>query len=47
MTSDVTQLRACGKTIFRIRIPTKSKKTNEITQIPAKSAGQESENKII
>ena len=33
LTSDVTHLWACGKTIFRIGIPTHRKSTNEKMQI--------------
>ena len=36
MTSDITHLWACDKTIFRIRIPTERKYSNNKTQILSK-----------
>ena len=52
MTSELTHLWACDKTIFKIGIPTQRKLTNEKGQILSKIlrfflAGIDSENKII
>ena len=52
MTSDVTHLWACDKTIFRIGIPTQRKYTNEknansVQNLVVFLAGTDSENKII
>ena len=52
ITSDVTHILACNKTIFRIGIPTQRKQTNEINANSKQNlavflAGTDSENKII
>ena len=52
MTSELTHLWACDETIFRIRIPTQKKWTNEKRAyrqqtLAVFSAGMDSENEII